>query len=154
LLLFAAIGLAQTIINLDGARVAGAKNAKVTMVEFADYQCPFCARHFRETFSLIEKDYLRTGKVKYAFFDFPLEHSHPQAFQAAVAAYCAGEEGKYWEMHARLFTHQQELLEKDLLHHAQAIGLDPSKFERCLNNEESAIKGRGFLLRTSVPRQH
>ena len=145
LLLFAPIAFAQAILNLEGARIAGAKNARVAMVEFADYQCPFCARHFRETFPLIEKDYLRTGKIKYAFFDFPLEHSHPQAFKAAIAAYCAGEEGKYWEMHARLFTHQQELFEKDLLRHAQVIGLDPSKFERCLNNEESAIKVRREL---------
>jgi len=145
LFLYAATGSAQTVINLDGARIAGAKDARVTLVEFADYQCPFCAGHFRETFPLIEKNYLRTGKVKYVFFDFPLEHSHPQAFKAAIAAYCAGEESKYWEMHAYLFTHQQELFEKDLLHHAQALGLDPSKFERCLDNEESAIKVRKEL---------
>lgn len=145
LLLCARVVFAQEIISLDGAHVAGAKNAKVTLVEFADYQCPFCSRHFRETFPLIEKDYLRPGKVKYVFRDFPLEHSHPRAFKAAVAAYCAGEQGKYWEMHARLFTHQQELFEKDLLRHAQMIGLDQSKFEGCLDNEEAAIKVRTEL---------
>ena len=145
LFLFAQAGFGQTIITLEDALFKGEKNAKVTLIEFADYQCPFCARFYRETLPQIEENYIFTGKVKFVFRDFPLEHSHPHAFKAAVAANCAGQQGKFWAMHQRLFTHQDELGPKDLLQHAKAISLDSSKFTRCLDSDASAAKVRNEL---------
>ena len=144
-LLSAQAGFSQPIITVDDALFKGEKNAKVTLIEFADYQCPFCARFYRETFPQIQENYIFTGKVKFFFRNFPLERSHPQAFKAAVAANCAGEQGKFWAMHDRLFTHQEELGSKDLLQHAKMLALDSAKFTRCLDSEESAAKVRREL---------
>ena len=144
-LLFAQAGFSQSTITVDDALFKGDKNAKVSLIEFADYQCPFCARFYRETLPQIEENYTFTGKVKFFFRNFPLERSHPQAFKAAVAANCAGEQGKFWAMHHRLFTHQEELGSKDLLQHAKMLALDSSKFTRCLDSEESAAKVRKDL---------
>ncbi|MCH7923672.1 MAG: thioredoxin domain-containing protein, partial [Nitrospinae bacterium] len=80
----------------------------------------------------IEKEYIETGKVKYVFRDFPIKQLHPNAFKAAEAANCSAEQGKYWEMHARLFANQRALGPEDLSGHAEALGLDLSKFQPCL----------------------
>jgi protein-disulfide isomerase len=144
LLLFAHVGFSQPI-GVNDAPFKGDKNARVSLIEFADYQCPFCARFYGETLPQIEENYIFTGKVKFFFRNFPLERSHPQAFKAAVAANCAGEQGKFWAMHQRLFTHQEELGSKDLLQHAKMLALDSSKFTRCLDSEESAAKTRKDL---------
>lgn len=80
----------------------------------------------------IEKEYISTGKVKYVFRDLPLESIHPHAFKAAVAANCANEQGKYWEMYHRLFENQRQLDAAGLASHAQAVGLDEAKFAACM----------------------
>jgi protein-disulfide isomerase len=144
-LLFAQAGFSQTIITVDDALFKGEKDAKVTLIEFADYQCTFCARFYRETLPQIEKNYIFTGKAKFVFRNFPLERSHPQAFKAAVAANCAAEQGTFWAMQNRLFTHQQELGSNDLLQHAKMLALDSAKFMRCLDSEASATKIRKDL---------
>lgn len=87
----------------------GNQNAKVTMIEFSDYQCPFCERHFTQAESQIKKDYIDTGKVKMYYRDFPLSQIHPGAQKAAEAARCAGDQGKYWEYHDLLFQNQQNI---------------------------------------------
>jgi protein-disulfide isomerase len=103
------------------------------MIEFSDYQCPFCKRHFQQTVPTLVKDYVDSGKVRYVFRDFPLAQIHPLATKAAEAARCAGEQGKYWEMHDRLFTNQDALEPEKLPGHAKAIGLDETKFRQCLD---------------------
>jgi protein-disulfide isomerase len=80
----------------------------------------------------IEQEYLKTGRIRYTVREFPLEQIHPQAFKAAEAALCAGEQGKYWEMHRRLFEHQRELGADQLPGHAAAVGLEPAAFTECL----------------------
>ncbi len=79
-----------------------APKAPVTLIEFSDYQCPFCAQHVRQTLPQIERDYIATGKVKHVFRDFPITSTHKQTFKAAGAADCAAVQGKCWEMHDRL----------------------------------------------------
>jgi len=116
----------------------GNKDAPVTMIEFSDYQCPFCKRHVDQTVPGLVKDYVDTGKLRYVFRDFPLTAIHPLAAKAAEAARCAGEQGKYWEMHDRLFANQKELQPEKLPAHAQAIGLDESKFRECLDQDRYA----------------
>jgi len=86
----------------------------------------------------MEKEYIQTGKLKYVIRDFPLESIHKNAFKAAQAAYCAGQQGKYWEMHERLFVHQNALNPSDLPSHAQALALDAPTFHQCLESEQTA----------------
>lgn len=135
----------EATINIDGAPFRGEKNAKVTLVEFSDYQCAFCKRNFQQTFPQIDNDYIKTGKVKYVFHQFPLENIHPLAFKASEAALCGGEQGKYWEMHDKLFTNQTALAATDLVTYAKSVGLDESKFKQCLESGRNAAKVRNDL---------
>lgn len=127
----------NVVINVDKAPFKGDKNAKLTLIEFSDYQCPFCGRHVSQTFPQLEADYIKTGKVKYVFYDFPLDF-HKNAFKAAEAADCAGEQGKFWEMHDKLFENQKALEESDLTNYAKSIGLNMSKFQKCLDSGKYA----------------
>jgi len=86
------------------------------------------------TLPQIQRDYIKTGKVKYVFRDLPLESIHRQAFKAHEAANCAGDQEKYWEMHNQLFANQKKMRRKDLSAYAKAIGLDLSVFEGCLDS--------------------
>jgi protein-disulfide isomerase len=119
-------------VSVDGGAVYGKTDAKVTIVEFSDYQCPFCARYSNETFPQIAREYVQTGQVKYVFHDFPIASIHPQAFKAHEAVHCAGEQAKRGEMHERVFANQQAMTEADLNGHAQALGLDAARFQKCL----------------------
>ena len=132
----------RLILSTEGSPFKGDKNSKLTLIEFSDYQCPFCGRHFRQTMPLIDRDYVKTGKLKYVFRDFPIEAIHPLAFKAHEAAHCAGEQRKYWEMHDRLFANQKALNPKDLSRHAKALGLDLSNFRQCLGSGKYAKKIR------------
>src|SRR5262245_42566667 len=109
-------------LELAGYPFKGERTAKVTLVEFSDYQCPYCARYVRETYPQIDNEYIDTGKVKLVFVDFPIESIHRLAFKAAEAARCSGEQGQYWQMHDQLFAHPAKL--DDWAAHAQAVGLD------------------------------
>jgi protein-disulfide isomerase len=96
----------DTVLALGDALVKGNHDATLTLIEFADYQCPFCRRHVESALPALEKEYIAMGKVRHVFRDFPLEALHPQAFKAAEAAHCVGEQQQYWAMHHRLFAHQ------------------------------------------------
>jgi len=93
----------------------------------------------------IESEYIKTGKLKYVVRDFPLESIHKDAFKAAEAAHCAGDQGKFWEMYARLFANQRALGPKDLPQYAQAQGLDVPKFQQCLDSGKHADRIRKDL---------
>ena len=81
----------------------GKPDAPLTLVEFSDYQCPFCRRFFEQTLPALKSKYIDAGQLRYVFRDFPLDQIHPQARQAAESVHCAAEQGKYWEMHDLLF---------------------------------------------------
>jgi protein-disulfide isomerase len=132
-------------VNIDGAAFYGTKEAKVTIVEFADYECPFCARYSRETFPQIDRDYIQTGRVKYVFRDFPIEAVHPQAFKAHEAVHCAGAQGKRREMHEKMFASQRARSGADLNAYAQELRLDLAKFQTCLADDVYSAKIRGDL---------
>jgi protein-disulfide isomerase len=130
--------------NVANAPTLGRADAPVTIVEFSDYQCPFCQRFFATTLPVLKKDYIDTGKVRYVFRDFPLE-MHPEARKAAEAGHCAGEHGKYWEMHAVLFQNQRALALPQLAEYARTIGLDEAEFDQCLSSgRHSARVARGL----------
>jgi protein-disulfide isomerase len=121
-------------VRVADAPTLGLANAPVTIVEFSDYQCPFCARFVLATLPALKRDYIDTGKVRYVFRDYPLDQIHPQARKAAEAAHCAGDQGKYWEMHDRLFQNQQALTPSQLGQHARALALDSARFDACLES--------------------
>jgi len=125
-------------ISIEGAPALGSKNAKVTVVEFSDYQCPFCARYSQNTLPTIMKEYVDAGKVKYVLRDFPIPALHPQAPKSHEAAHCAGEQGKYWDMHHRLFGDLRGQDTEKLTAHARALKLDAKKFEQCLSSGRHA----------------
>ncbi len=135
----------NVVLEIKDNPFKGQPNAKLTLIEFSDYQCPFCSRHVRETLPQLEREYIATGKVKYVFRNFPIESIHPLAFKAAEAANCAGEQGKYWEMHDRLFANQNTLGLKDLPNHAKALVLEMPKFQQCLDSGKHAAKIRKDL---------
>ena len=131
-------------LDLGKRPVKGDDTAKLTLVEFLDYQCPYCGQFSRETMPQIEKDYIETGKVRYVVVNLPLEVMHKSAFKAAEAAACAGEQGKFWEMQERLFDNQQNIDQWNT--HARAIGLDVNQFEQCLDTERQAAQVRGDMV--------
>jgi len=124
-------------VSVAGRPWKGAKEARVTMVAFSDYQCEHCARFAKETLPRLEKEFISTGKVKLVLRDLPLP-AHKDAARAAAAARCAAAGGKFWEMHDRLLANPQSLTEADLSAHAAAIGLEGGKFLQCLHDPKTA----------------
>jgi len=137
-------------IDVPEAPSRGAATARFAVVEFSDFQCPFCGNYARDTYTEIQKDFVDTGKIKYMFVDFPLERIHPFALKAGEAARCAGRQGKYWQMHDVLFRNQTALDSLSLAKHANAIGLDSSAFSTCLGGMESETVQRGLSLGKKV----
>lgn len=127
-----------TEIDLSGAPALGKDNAPLTLVEFTDYQCPFCSRHFRDTFPKIVQDYVDTGKLRYVIREFPLVTIHSNASKAAEAALCAADQGEYWKMHDTIFENQRKIQVDDLKAHGQSIGLDAGKLDSCLDDGKFA----------------
>lgn len=122
----------NVVLSIDGYPSRGKPSAKLILIEFTDYQCPFCSRHFQQTSPQIERDYVDTGHLRYVVRDFPIESIHKDALKAAEAARCAGEQGRYWQMHDQLFKNQSALSGDQLPAHASALGLDVQRFQRCL----------------------
>ena len=120
---------------IDDDSVQGNPDATVTIVEFSDYECPFCARFYNDAYQQIKTEYIDTGKVKMVFRDFPLNF-HPQAQKAAEAAECAGEQGKYYEMHDKLFEQGVSGGVDSFKQYAKDIGLDSTKFDECLDSDQ------------------
>jgi protein-disulfide isomerase len=120
-------------VAVDRGRLRGDPNALVTIVEFADYQCPYCKQTETTLNNLLRK---YPGQVKLAFRDFPLASIHPYAEEAAEAARCAGKQGKFWEFHDALFANQAKLDDPQLKATAQTLGLDKNAFQSCLASGE------------------
>jgi protein-disulfide isomerase len=124
----------NAVIELGSNPVEGDNSAPLTLVEFTDYQCPYCARHLSQTHPKLEEEYVQTGKIRFVSMDLPLENIHKLAFKAAEAAHCAEEQDKFWEMRERLFTNQKAL--QPWNSHAEAVGLDVGAFEACLESDK------------------
>ena len=139
------IGPVKGRIDTLGSPEKGNLRASVAIIEFSDYQCPFCKRHVDATLPEIEKTYIATGKVRYVFMDFPLDSIHPVAFKAAEASHCAAEQKQFWRMHDRLFANQDKLNRDQLLAHASALGLDKTRFATCLDSSKYANHVRAMI---------
>ena len=133
---------AGTELSLQGAQIRGARDAKVILVEFSDFQCPFCARYATSTYAEIVRDYVDTGRVRYAFMNSPIDSLHPAAFKQHLAAACAADEGRFWEMHDRLFVNPKATDVETLAGQAAAIGIDTASFRACMDRERHADEVR------------
>lgn len=122
-------------IKIDTARVKGNPNAKVTIVEFSDFECPFCESFYSNSYKQLVQKYVDSGKAKIAFKDFPLSF-HPMAQSAAEASRCAAEQGKFWEMHDKLFENQQTLSKDNYKKWAAELGLNSQQFNSCVDTEK------------------
>ncbi len=120
-------------LNIRGEPFRGQSDARVAIVEYSDFACPYCAEFVRELYPRIEAEYIKSGKVKYFFRDLP-ERGHTNAWMAAQAARCAGEQGKFWEMHDLLFATQAALAGLDLPTLAQGLGLDTEELRACIDH--------------------
>jgi protein-disulfide isomerase len=121
-------------LDISASPAVGSPDAAVVLVEFGDYQCPFCRRHLEQAGQRLHAEWVQKGRLLYVFEDFPVEGKHPFASAAAEAARCADDQGRYWEMRNVLYG-AQKALHRELLHaHARSAGLDESRFVRCLDS--------------------
>jgi protein-disulfide isomerase len=120
--------------------VAGNRDSSVVMVEYSDYQCEYCKRYFEEIFPEIKENYIDTGKIKYIYKDFPLQ-IHENSEDAAFSADCAGEQGKYWQMHDLLFEKQEEWSAQTdpiryFIDYINILDLNEEEFLVCINSNK------------------
>lgn len=128
-------------ISLDDDPMKGNPDAPITIIEFSDFQCPFCWRFYTQTLPLIEQNYMSTGKVNFVYRDFPITGIHPNAVPAALAGECADDQGKFWEMHDMIFINQKiwqglEISQSTSLfkQYANEIGLNTNEFNSCVDS--------------------
>ncbi|NPA30937.1 MAG: DsbA family protein [Chloroflexi bacterium] len=120
-------------VSADDDPSWGPEDAPITIIEFSDFQCPFCARFRKQTYDRLKEEY--GDKIRFVYRDFPLVQIHPEAVPAALAANCAGEQGKYWEYHDLLFLGDRPLNRDTYIAYAEQLGLDVDEFSRCLDEE-------------------
>ncbi len=118
-------------VTISGKPFMGSETAPVTVVEFTDYQCPYCLRFIKTAFPHLKRDYIDTGKVRWVALNLPLAF-HKDAKKAAQAAHCAGEQDKFWDMRQVLFRNPNKLAAAQLPEHAASLGLDIDAFKACL----------------------
>lgn len=126
-------------ISFVGAASIGNSDAPVGMLVFSDFQCPFCSKFAQETWPLLMKDYVETGRVYVAFRHYPLP-IHTRAKILAEAAQCAGQQGKFWGFHEALFADQTKLDDASLEVHALALGIEPSQWHSCREQEATRLQ--------------
>lgn len=124
--------LQEVKVSADGGYSLGRGDAGLILVEFADYQCPYCRQFHTTVFAQLKKDYIDTGKLRFVSRDLPLD-SHASAFKAAQAARCAGDQDQFWQMRDLLIAHSDALNDDSILTSAQRLGLDVISFRSCLS---------------------
>ncbi len=143
-------------VLLEDDPFKGNPNAPVTVVEFSDFQCPFCSRFFTQTLPALQENYIDTGKIKLVYKDLPLDNLHPNARPVHIAAECADEQGMFWEYHDVLFEKQSEWqrlsssdLQTTLIQYADDFGLQTASFEACLSSPEMADEVNADFLQAA-----
>ena len=140
-------GLVGAAIPTAGEPAMGSPSAKVMVIEVSDYQCPFCKRQTQQTFPKLQAEFIKTGRVQYVFVDYPIKQLHPAAARSHEAAACAGDQGKFWEMHMSLFSSPPASDDKALAKQAQTVGLNVPQFESCLTSGRHSEGIRGSVSR-------
>tara|TARA_Y100000310_G_scaffold345864_1_gene471812 strand:+ start:7374 stop:8120 length:747 start_codon:yes stop_codon:yes gene_type:complete len=126
---------------LDDDEFEGNADAPITIVEFSDFECPFCGRFYTDTLGQLREKYVETGKVKIIFRDFPLSF-HPEATPAAEASECAADQGKFWEFHDLIFENQTTMSAASYKQWAADLGLDTEQFNSCVDDGTHAAEVR------------
>lgn len=135
----------DSVIDADTvqhATATGSSDARLTIVEFSDYQCPFCAEFHKSSFPAIQRELVETGKVKYIVLNLPLDRIHPHATKAAEVAECLHLQGKYWSFRETLFRNQSAMELTDLKRHARQTGADEHALDDCLKAGRMVAKVR------------
>ena len=132
-------------LSIDGSKATNSLGTgSVVIVSFSDFQCPYCKRFASETFPRLRSELIDAGAVRFVEMQFPLTTIHPLALGASAAAECARQQGKYWEMHERLFD-SAALERVNLTRHASELALDPGRFGACLDSTETEAAVRRDL---------
>ncbi len=126
------------VLSVEGHPALGRPEAALTLIEFSDLQCGFCRRHANSILPVLVERYVDTGRVRYVFFDFPIETRHPAAYGAAIAARCAADQSLFQPMRQRLLSSPVHLQPELLEAHAAALGADAAEFSRCLGDSATA----------------
>ena len=146
---FRAVPAPQRIgpIAISGTKIETARirhlvgTSKIVLIEFADFECPVCYSYAAKTHPKLKREFIDTGRLSYAFVNFPLSEIHLNALRSSYAAECADKSGKYWQMLDRLFSRERSLSTTGLMTYADDIGLTAPAFSKCLNGEvASAIQ--------------
>ena len=129
-------------LSIRDSAYKGDPAASVVLIEFSDFECPFCARHFRDAYQRIHDSYVVTGKVRYVFRHLPLEDIHPKAFEAAEVAECSRRQGLFWQVHDQFFQDQRNLKAANLRAVATAAGARSDHLDQCLqaSGREQVLK--------------
>lgn len=140
------------IVSMDDDPVKGDPNAPITIIEFSDFQCPFCKKFHATTLPLLEKNYIDTGKVKFVYRDFPIKSIHPNAASAALASECADDQNLFWQYHDSVFENQRnwEGLSKSsavnvFKQYASELGIDMDEFNQCFETAKHLTEVNGDL---------
>jgi protein-disulfide isomerase len=118
-----------------GGFSVGKENAPLVLVEYTDYQCPFCQRYHNDSFAQIKSNFIDTGKIRYISRDFPLPF-HENARRSATAARCAAEQGKFWELRHTMIVNASQLQPDKLGGYAQSVSMDVPKFQACVDSDK------------------
>jgi protein-disulfide isomerase len=138
-----ALSAVDFTVSIAGAPIRGSEAARVVLVEFSDFQCPYCGRYVRDTLPRLNQDYVDSGKIRYAFRQFPLEGIHPNALNAAIVSSCATPRHQFWELHDQFFANQGALELPSLMSMAERAGLSDAAFKSCVETQAplATIKG-------------
>jgi protein-disulfide isomerase len=134
---FGTPSLVNSMFDVSGAPANGRPLAPVTIIEVSDYHCPFCRRHVQQTQPRLYSEYVDTGKVRHVFIHYPIAQLHPDAYKSHEAAMCAADQGKFWDLHRKLFESPVKTPE-ELTALAQSAGLDAGAFRGCLDSGKYA----------------
>ena len=140
---------AKVKVSLGDGPALGEETAPVTLVEFTDYQCPFCQKFQTETFEQLKKNYIDSGKLRFVSRDLPLPF-HPHALEAAQAARCAGEQGKFWELRDVLISNGNKLSPETILDYAKGLSLDTERFRQCFDSKKYQAEFNAISPRPTV----
>jgi protein-disulfide isomerase len=130
---FGAPSIVNSQFDVAGAPVNGQPGAPLTLIEISDYHCPFCRRHVQQTQPQLYSEYVNTGKLRHVFIHYPIDQLHPDAYRSHEAASCAADQGKFWELHSKLFQKPARTVD-ELTAVAQGLGLDMTAYRACLDS--------------------
>ena len=137
---------ARAKLDLTGAEMMGNKNAPYTIVEFTDYQCPFCQRFHLTSFPELKKNYIDTGKVRFYSRDLPLDTLHPNAMRAAMSARCAAEQGQFWSLRDLMGAHPDKLDMDNILIEASGLNMNTVALKSCVESEKYKLPIQNDIL--------